>query len=292
MKHLVFWFLVLVCLISGCQHDDMTSSSQKKLSDSATIYQEMAWQEMFADSLMQAETHAYRAFMLSQDSTLECGALSLLCYIYYREGKQQELQLLMQTLSPDVYMNVMDVQMLVEHTKAAQKRQLYALAVILLLLLLGCVALWYLHRIKMLSRSYQQRIVSVRHELTEQLKHLGTTPLADTVGHHHELPTIQETKAGIDVLFAIINDQNISQMGKAEEQALLKAIPLIDQSLTTILEKASSTLTPKETFFCVMEYYGKTDKQKARSFCCSEQAVRSTKSRLNKKMDISVLRPE
>ena len=292
MKHLVFWFFVLICLISGCQQDGVTSSRQKKYSDSATIYQEMAWQEMFADSLMQAETHAYRAFMLSQDSTLECGALSLLCYIYYREGKQQELQLLMQTLSPDVCMNVMDVQMLVEHTKAAQKRQLYALAVILLLLLLGCVALWYLHRIKMLSRSYQQRIVSVRHELTEQLKNLGTTPSADSFGHHHELPTIQETKAGIDVLFAIINDQNISQMGKAEEQALLKAIPLIDQSLTTILERASSTLTPKETFFCVMEYYGKTDKQKARSFCCSEQAVRSTKSRLNKKMDISVLRPE
>ena len=292
MKHLVFWFLALACLISSCQQDGMTSSRQKKYSDSATIYQDMAWQEMFADSLMQAETHAYRAFMLSQDSTLECGALSLLCYIYYREGKQQELQLLMQTLSPDVYMNVMDVQMQVEHTKAAQKRQLYAFAVILLLLLLGCVALWYLHRIKMLSRSYQQRIVSVRHELTEQLKNLGTTPSADTFGHHHESLTIQETKAGIDVLFAIINDQNISQMGKAEEQALLKAILLIDPTLTTILEKTSSTLTPKETFFCVMEYYGKTDKQKARSFCCSEQAVRSTKSRLNKKMDISVLRPE
>lgn len=292
MKHLVFWFLALACLISGCQQDGMTSSRQKKYIDSATIYQEMAWQEMFTDSLMQAETHAYRAFMLSQDSILECGALSLLCYIYYREGKQQELQLLMQTLSPDVYMNVMDVQMQVEHTKAEQKRQLYALAVILLLLLFGCVALWYLHRIKMLSHSYQQRIVSVRHELTEQLKHLGTTLSADTVGHHHELPSIQETKAGIDVLFAIINDQNISQMGKAEEQALLKAIPLIDPNLTTILEKASSTLTPKETFFCVMEYYGKTDRQKARSFCCSEQAVRSTKSRLNKKMDISVLRPE
>lgn len=292
MKHLVLWFLALACLISGCQQGGMSSSRQKKYSDSATIYQDMAWQEMFADSLMQAEAHAYRAFMLSQDSTLECGALSLLCYIYYREGKQQELQLLMQTLSSDVYMNVMDVQMRVEHTKAAQKRQLYAFAVILLLLLLGCVALWYLHRIKMLSRSYQQRIVSVRHELTEQLKHLATTPLADTFGHHHELPTIQETKAGIDVLFAIINDQNISQMGKAEEQALLKAIPLIDPTLNMILEKASSTLTPKETFFCVMEYYGKTDKQKARSFCCSEQAVRSTKSRLNKKMDISVLRPE
>ena len=77
MKHLVFWFLALACLISGCQQDGMTSSRQRKYSDSATIYQEMAWQEMFADSLMQAETHAYRAFMLSQDSTLELSLIHI-----------------------------------------------------------------------------------------------------------------------------------------------------------------------------------------------------------------------
>ena len=40
-----------------------------------------------------------------------------------------------------------------------------------------------------------------------------------------------------------------------------------------------------------MEYYGKSDHQKALSFCCSDQAIRSTKSRLNKKLDIEKLRP-
>ena len=183
--------------------------------DSAAIYQEMAYEKMFADSLQKAEQYAYRAFLLSRDSTLECGALSLLCYIYYREGKQRDLQLLMQTISPDAYMDIMDVQLRVE-----------------------------------------------------------------------------QAKAGIDVLFAIINDQNISQMGKQEEQAVLRTLPIIDSHLAVMLDKAVSPLTPKETFFCIMEYYGKSDKQKARSFCCSEQAIRSTKSRLHKKFDISTLRPE
>ena len=70
----------------------------------------------------------------------------------------------------------------------------------------------------------------------------------------------------------------------------MKTLPVVDSALAEALGKATSPLTPKETFFCIMEYYGKTDHEKARSFCCSEQAVRSTKSRLNKKMDISGLR--
>ena len=55
-------------------------------------------------------------------------------------------------------------------------------------------------------------------------------------------------------------------------------------------EKENIPPTPKETFFCLMEYYGKSDHQKALSFCCSDQAIRSTKSRLNKKLDIGQLR--
>ena len=91
-------------------------------------------------------------------------------------------------------------------------------------------------------------------------------------------------------IYAIINDQNISQMGKREEQALLKILPMVDVNLCSILAQAFSPLTPKETFFCLMEYYGKSDHQKALSFCCTDQAIRSTKSRLNKKLDIEKLR--
>ena len=293
MRRLTALLLSALCLMTACQTSVKPSSLSKSedVIDSASVYQEWAYQEMFSDSLSKAETYAYRAFMLSNDSTLEIGALSLLCYIYYREGKQEELQLMMQSISPDVYVNVMDVQMQVEQQKASRQQQPYLFAILILLLLLGGLGFWYFHRTKSLSRLYQQRITAVRQELKDELQRLSeTASSADTEEESHQQIQIGETKMGIDVLFAIINDQNISQMGKQEEQAVLKTLPMVDSALANVLSKASSALTPKETFFCIMEYFGKTDKQKAHSFCCSEQAIRSTKSRLNKKIDIGILR--
>ena len=295
MRRLTALLLSALCLVTACQTSEKPSSLSisGEGEDSAAVYQEWAYHEMFNDSLSKAETYAYRAFMLSNDSTLETGALSLLCYIYYREGKQEELQLLMQSISPDVYMNVMDVQLRVELQKASHQQQIYILAILILLLLLGGLGFWYFHRTKSLSRLYQQRITTVRQELKDELLRLSeTTSSADVEEGSHQQLQIGETKMGIDVLFAIINDQNISQMGKQEEQAVLKTLPMVDTTLANTLSKASSALTPKETFFCIMEYFGKTDKQKAHSFCCSEQAIRSTKSRLNKKIDIAILRSE
>ena len=183
--------------------------------DSAAIYQEWAYREMFANALGKAEEYAYRSAMLSKDSVMENSSMILLCYIYYREGKQDQLQMLMQTISPESYTNVMDIQWQVEQAKTNHERQLYAIAIILLLLVL-------------LS------------------KESNPTEFATL--------SINEAKQGIDVLFAIINDQNISQMGKEEEQAVLRALPLIDAPLAALLAKASSSLTPKETYFCIMEY--------------------------------------
>lgn len=293
MKRLTILLLSALCLMTACQTSEKPSSLSisEDLMDSAAVYQEWAYQEMFSDSLLKAETYAYRAFMLSNDSTLETGALSLLCYIYYREGKQEELQLLMQSISPDMYVNVMDVQLQVEQQKATRQQQPYLFAILILLLLLGGLGFWYFYRTKTLSRLYQQRITAVRQELKEELLRLSeTASSADVEEGSHQQLQIGETKMGIDVLFAIINDQNISQMGKQKEQAVLKTLPMVDAVLANTLNKASSALTPKETFFCIMEYFGKTDKQKAHSFCCSEQAIRSTKSRLNKKIDIAILR--
>lgn len=263
--------LTLFCLLTACQEPERVSynSAVEARSDSAAIYQNLAYEEMFTGSLTKAEAYAYRAFLMSRDSVRECNALSLLCYIYYREGKQRELQLLMQTISPEMYVSVMDVQSKVEQGKAGRQQLAYVVAIIMLVLTLGALVVWYIRRTRALKRLYQQRLDNARQKLE-----------------------IGETKVGIDVLHAIINDQNISQMGKHEEQAVLKTLPVIDATLAETLSKATAPLTPKETFFCIMEYYGKTDRQKARSFCCSEQAIRSTKSRLNKKMDISVLHQE
>jgi len=286
MKKVSVLLWSIVCLLTACQTTEPPSfhDVSGKGEDSAAVYQEWAYQEMFADSLRLAEAHAYRAFMLSQDSVLQCDALSLLCYIYYREGKQKDLQLLMQTISPDVYINVMDVQLRVEQVKAGRQQQYLLTAIIVLLLSLSSLGLWYVRRMQSLKRLYRQRMAAVRQELGEERLRLSEMAASETT----ERPALEigETKMGIDVLFAIINDQNISQMGKREEQAVLKILPMVDAALAAALQKASSPLTPKETFFCIMEYYGKTDKQKARSFCCSEQAVRSTKSRLRKKLII------
>lgn len=273
-----------VCLLSACQTAETPSPAtiQGGGVDSAAIYQDWAYREMFDNALNQAEEYAYRSVMLSKDSAMENSSMILLCYIYYRQGKQEQLQMLMQTISPENYADVMDVQWQVEQAKTNHERQLYAIAIILLLLMSGIVCYWYIHRMRAQAVMYQQRIDKVRQELFNKGSNL---PQSSTL-------SIDEAKRGIDVLFAIINDQNISQMGKEEEQAVLKALPLLDATLAKLLAKASSPLTPKETYFCIMEYYGKNDHQKALSFCCSEQAIRSTKSRLNKKIDLSILRLE
>ena len=284
MRLLLALISTTVCLLSACQKAETPSPSltQDGGVDSAAIYQEWAYREIFTNALDKAEEYAYRSVMLSQDSVIENGSMLLLCYIYYREGKQDQLQMLMQTISPDNYANVMDIQWQVEQKKTNHERLLYAIAIILLLLISGIVCYWYIHRMRAQAVMYQQRIDRVRQELLNK----ESNPTEFTT------LSINEAKQGIDVLFAIINDQNISQMGKEEEQAVLKALPLIDAPLAALLSKASSPLTPKETYFCIMEYYGKNDRQKARSFCCSEQAIRSTKSRLNKKINLSILHLE
>ena len=98
---------------------------------------------------------------------------------------------------------------------------------------------------------------------------------------------IVRTKQGVDVLYAILHNENISQMGKREQLAVTETLHIVDPTLAGIL--SSVELTPKETFYCIMQYYGKTEQQKAQCFCCTEQALRSTKSRLGKKLDLSRL---
>ena len=102
--------------------------------------------------------------------------------------------------------------------------------------------------------------------------------------------SIEQIKLGIDTLYTISKGGNLSQMGKKEQQALMAVMGNIDYDLACMLNHPRYALTPKETFYCIMEYNGKTEEQKAEAFCCSNQAIRSIKSRLSKKMDIGVLR--
>jgi hypothetical protein len=177
-------------------------------------------------------------------------------------------------------------------------------------LFFGGVTYVYFRRQQMHHREFQQRISDVRTEMNRLLALRNTRledlkqALDDRMGDIEKMKLkltgsyaedemyrqIKELKTGVDALNAILNHKNISQYGRIEQQAVLRALWMTDRRLASKLDDPDVTLTPKETFFCIMEHCGMSDREKADAFCSSEQAVRSTKSRLGKKLDIDALR--
>jgi chromosome segregation ATPase len=128
--------------------------------------------------------------------------------------------------------------------------------------------------------------LDTRMEEIEKLK----TKLTGGLAEDEMYLQIKELKTGIDVLNDILNHKNISQYGRNEQQAAMRALWMADRQLAARLDNPDTTLTPKETFFCIMEHYGIIDDRKIDLFCCTEQALRSTKSRLSKKIDLNSLK--
>ena len=193
--------------------------------------------------------------------------------------------------------------------RSAERSFKMSLVIIFMLLTMGGITYVYFRRQQMHHRDFQLRISEVRQDLN-QLLVMRNTRLEDlkqaldsrmdeierlkaklTVGFAEDEMYLQikEIKTGIDVLDDILNHKNISQYGRNEQQAVLRALWLADRQLAALIDNPDITLTPKETFFCIMEYYGISDDQKIDLFCCTEQAIRSTKSRLGKKFDLKQL---
>ena len=196
----------------------------------------------------------------------------------------------------------------IQREKAEQKLY-FSIAIITLLLIIFALTIWYNSHAKSQYRQYRQRIATVKEDTMarlgqknstiEEMKQAIDEKVAEIDILKRKLPeqlrtdetydSIADTKMGVDVLYAILKDQNISQMGKQEQRVVTDVMWTIDRSLAVIISNPDYALTPKETFFCIMERNGKNDQQKATSFCCTEQAIRSTKSRLGKKMDLGQL---
>lgn len=181
-----------------------------------------------------------------------------------------------------------------------------SLIIIFILLVMGGVSYIYFRRQQMHHREFQQRISDVRTEMNRLLALRNTRledlkqALDDRMGDIEKMKLkltgsyaedemyrqIKELKTGVDALNAILNHKNISQYGRIEQQAVLRALWMTDRRLASKLDDPDVTLTPKETFFCIMEHYGIDDDTKLDIFSCTEQALRSTKSRLNKKLSL------
>ncbi len=184
-----------------------------------------------------------------------------------------------------------------------------SLLIIFMLLFMGSIIYIYFRRQQVHHREFQQRISDVRADMNQLLAMRNThiedlkMALSDRMEEIEQMKKkltgafaedemylqIKNVKLGLDVLDAIINKQNISQYGRNEQQAVVSALWMTNSQLAAILDNPDIQLTPKETFFCIMEHYNIIDDEKIDLFCCTEQALRSTKSRLNKKMNLKLL---
>lgn len=183
----------------------------------------------------------------------------------------------------------------------------------LLLLVATAVAavVWYRWRMRQLFQKFQQRMREIDDNIQATLRQRDTTieemkteidqrvkemeklrgRMAERSNGGRLPDSIAQTKLGIDTLHAIVSGGNLSQMGKREQQAVAAVMGSIDYDLACILNHPRYALTPKETFYCIMEHRGMTEEQKAAAFSCTGQALRSIKSRLGKKMNLDLLRP-
>ena len=325
-------------------------------SQRSCIMKNIAYYEMLTDSLPQAESHAYRAALLAQDSSALGNAMSLLCMVYIKQGRDDQAEIIMNTMTYDggstlrrnryllrseylerkgdykgaleaykqwkaiddsVAISQQNVEMVDLQNRydrelltleKERQRLWFVVALVALLALVLALTWWFdrkqrklknrfndtLHEVRSLLGQKEQTISELKQTVdnrVEELQHMQRqlTQFASSTRRREVeriLTSVTETKEGIDVLHALVNGDNISQYGKREETALLKVLPAINRQLSDSLAQMTMPLTPKETFYLVMEHYGIDDNHKALAFCCSGQALRSTKSRLNKKMSV------
>ena len=193
--------------------------------------------------------------------------------------------------------------------RSTERSYKMSVLIIVLLLLLSAVAFLYHRRSQALHRQFQKRLDDVRGDmnqllstrnarisdlkaaLDDSLKEIDEMKrrLPSSYGADEAYNRIARLKRGIDVINAMLSGQNISQFGKLEQQAAEEALFTINHQLAAVLSTARQTLTPQETFFSIMEHYGRTDQEKCDAFCCTEQALRSTKSRLVKKISFATI---
>ena len=222
-----------------------------------------------------AEQRAYSAAILSADSAEMADALTMLSLVFILENKKEKAEMVMAVLPEGQTMEFVRLQQVANEQGRSHERFFFGGFIGLLAIVVGGGLWWSLRRKATFERKVDELMESMAVEADEPEKPAAVR--ADIV----------RTKQGVDVLYAILHDENISQMGKREQLAVAETLHIVDPTLADII--SSVELTPKETFYCIMQYYGKTEQQKAQGFCCTEQALRSTKSRLGKKLDLSRL---
>ena len=254
-------FLCVALLLAAC------ADQTPQVSDTERLIGE-ALEAVGNHDLPTAEQRAYSAAILSADSAEMADALTMLSLVFILENKQEKAEMVMAVLPEGQTMEFVRLQQAANEQGRSHDRSVFAVLVALLITAL-CAGYWWSRRRKAAFERKVDELMCSIHNSQFTIHNSQPAVRADIV----------RTKQGVDVLYAILHDENISQMGKREQTAVAETLHIVDPTLADII--SSVELTPKETFYCIMQYYGKTEQQKSQCFCCTEQALRSTKSRLS-----------
>ena len=269
----VFLCAALLLVAACAEKTAQTSDTEQLISE--------ALEAVGNHDLRTAEQRAYSAAILSADSAEMADAMTMLSLVFILEDKKEKAEMVMAVLPEGQAMEFVRLQQAANEQGRSRDRYVFGGFIGLLLVIIGGGIWWSRRRKAAFGRKVDELIQSMastaKNAPPSTLPSPSSTLRADIV----------RTKQGVDVLYAILHNENISQMGKREQQAVSETLQIVDSQLANLL--SSVELTPKETFYCIMQYYGKTEQQKAQCFCCTEQALRSTKSRLGKKLDLNRL---
>ena len=259
--------VALLLAVACTENTPQASDTERLISE--------ALEAVGSHDLLTAEQRAYSAAILSADSAEMADALTMLSLVFILEDKKEKAEMVMAVLPAGQTMEFVRLQQAANEQGRSHERYIFGGFIGILAAVIGGGFWWSRRRKAAFERKVDELMQSMMVEADEPEK--PDAVRADIV----------RTKQGVDVLYAILHDENISQMGKREQMAVAETLHIVDPTLADII--SSVELTPKETFYCIMQYYGKTEQQKAQCFCCTEQALRSTKSRLGKKLDLSTL---
>lgn len=242
-----------------------------------------ALEAMGSHDLQTAEQLAYSAAILSTDSAEMADAMTMLSLVFILEDKKEKAEMVMAVLPKGQTMEFVRLQQAANEQGRNHDRYIFGGVIGLLIVALGGGYWWSRRR----KAAFERKVDELMLTMAEAENNTSAMEHAEMGEPTAVRADIVRTKQGVDVLYAILHNENISQMGKREQLAVGETLRIVDPTLADII--SSVELTPKETFYCIMQYYGKTEQQKAQCFCCTEQALRSTKSRLGKKLDLSTL---
>lgn len=263
--------------------------------EKAFIYNQMGKRDSALNSLQRVEKYKPR-IRKDQEKRIE-------------EMRQHIKRHQIVAISPGKDVEIVQLQDLYEVALAQRKAvelKLYIAYLLLTLILVSIgITIWFRRRMRQQLQFYRQQQQETEHNIQLTLRRKDATidemkaeidskldelnQLRYSIKAHNKniktSDSIEQIKLGVDTLYTILKGENLSQMGKREQQALNMIMPNYDYELSYILNNPRFALTPKECFYYIMEHYGIEDELKAQAFCCTAQAIRSIKSRLKKKLE-------